>query len=145
MVLRCCAAVRWTRALLLGGFALATAGACRTTTSESPVAPAVLVITRTLPVRAWEVWADERLQGSVVRYEDPADSTKAYFSVRNREQQELGMIDVQGRTWRYRPHALEPEWLGTSTVLEGTRRILGGGAPRLIEVGLDRLRIPTSR
>lgn len=120
--------------------ALASVVACRTTTSSAPPNPGMIAVTHARPVRAWEVWEENRFLGTIVRLEVPGDPGRAFFSVRNREQQELGMIDVEGRAWRYRPHQRELEWLGTGTVLDGARRILGGGTgARLLEVGIERL------
>ena len=135
-----------TRLLLLCATSLAALGACRTTTSESLPGPKHLEITRTLAVRAWELWEEGRLLGTIVRFEDPGDPRKAFLSVRNRERQELGIVDVEGRAWRYRPHQREPEWLGTGTVLAGARRILGAGeGARMIEVGVEKLKSPAGQ
>jgi hypothetical protein len=68
-----------------------------------------------------------------VRFEDESAPEHTFFSVRNERHQELGMIDRLGRAFRYRPHERDPEWLGTGTVLDGTRRILGAGTA-LVEV-----------
>jgi hypothetical protein len=43
------------------------------------------------------------------------------------------MVDFEGRAWRYRLHEEELEWLGTGTVVEGVRRILGTSALALLE------------
>lgn len=94
-------------------------------------------VTISAAVRAWEVVEAGRVVGVLVEFEERGGERR-FFSARNPEQQELGMIDEQGRAWRYRPHASEPEWLGTGTVSEGVRRILelGTGA-ELLEVTLE--------
>ena len=92
-------------------------------------------------MRAWELWQEGLLLGSLVRFEETGDSGRAFYSVRNREGQEIGMVDLDGRAWRHRQHQTRPEWLGTGTVGEGARRILDGSEKaELIEVDLDRLR-----
>lgn len=117
--------------------------ACRTTISSTIPGETNPVITHTLPVRAWELWEDGQRLGVVVRYEDPSHPETAFFSVRNISQQELGMIDTQGRAWRHRPHQREPDWLGTGTVLSGARRILASSErAELIEVELGKLQVP---
>lgn len=90
--------------------------------------------------RAWEVVQDGRVVGSVVEFEE-GQGERRFFSVRNARHQELGMVDVLGRAYRYRAHADEPEWLGTGTVIEGTQGILDLEAmPELYEVPLQLLR-----
>lgn len=64
--------------------------------------------------------------GSLLRYEDPADPAQAFYAVRNPDQQDLGVVDLEGRAWRYLAQQREPDWLGTGTVLQGVTRILGG-------------------
>lgn len=122
---------------------LAIAGcvaACRTTTSTSPASTPSAIVTRTVAVRAWEVWSENRCLGSVVRYEDPADSSRAIYTVRNTAQQDLGIVDLEGRAWRYQAHEHDPTWLGTGTVQQGTARILGiEGSCTLTEVPVESL------
>lgn len=119
---------------------LFAAAACRTTTTSSPPGADNVFVTRTNAVRAWELWEGGKCLGSTVRYADPHHLGQGFFSVRNRDQQDLGMIDIEGRAWRYRPHQREPEWIGTGTVLEGARRILDAGErAELIEIGLEML------
>lgn len=118
----------------------ATLAACRTTTSTSPSSAPNAVITRTAAVRAWEVWSANQCVGSVVRYEDPTDATRAFYAVRNTSQQDLGVVDLEGRAWRYQPHARDAEWLGTGTVAQGVARILHvDGACTLKEVAVESL------
>ena len=114
---------RHARNLLALGLALA---ACRSTTERHAPGPSQIEITQMAPVRAWELWGDGKSLGSLVRFEVPGDPSRAYFSVRNREGQEMGMVDVEGRAWRYRAHAADPEWIGSGTVFDGARRILSG-------------------
>lgn len=107
---------------------LACVTSCVTTdVHASPLAPAPAVTAA--PDSAWEILGtgDEPL-GYVVRFEENAplgDQARAFFSVRNRYQQELGLVDDLGRSWRFEPHAKEPDWLGSGSVAEGVSRILG--------------------
>ena len=121
--------------------ALAAAGpACRTTTTSRIPGPASVEITQASPVRAWELWVSGRCLGAVVRFEARGDPRRVFYSVRNREGQEMGIVDQNGRAFRYRAHASDPEWLGTGTVFDGARRILGGmTAPEPVEVDVSRL------
>jgi|SoiMethySBSTD1v2_1073268.scaffolds.fasta_scaffold69700_3 hypothetical protein len=115
--------------------------ACRTTQTSERSGPTSVALTRAEPVRAWELWQEGKLLGVLVRFEDTADARRAFYSVRNREGQEIGLVDLDGRAWRHRPHESRPEWLGTGTVIEGSRRILGGSAQsQLVEVELEKLR-----
>lgn len=79
--------------------------------------------------------ADGRVLGELVRFQSPEIDSVAYWSVRNRHGQELGLVDLLGRAWRRRPHA-EPEWLMTGTVEEGARMILGV-PPEALLVGVS--------
>lgn len=89
--------------------------------------------------RAWELVQDGRVVGVVVEFEENAGE-RHFFSVRNPDQQELGMVDEHGRAWRFVPHSDEPEWLGTGTVLEGARRVLQlDPEAAAFEVGLETL------
>jgi hypothetical protein len=99
--------------------------ACTTESQSQRSGPKLPVVTRTLPARGWEVRDDGRLAGSVLLYTEPARASTGYYSVRNAQGQVLGMVDFDGRAWRYRVHEEQPEWLGTGTVIEGVRRILG--------------------
>lgn len=98
--------------------------ACRTTTNSAPPYADAAVVTRAEAVYGWEVREDGELVGYVVRFETGDARSKTWYSVRNRHQQELGIVDAEGRVWRYRPHQREPEWLGTGTVARGANRIL---------------------
>lgn len=113
---------------------------CSTTVTNSPPGLAAAVVTRCVPVRAWDVVDGTRHAGSVVRFEDPSEAERAWYSVRNEHRQEVGIVDVDGRAWRYRPHEREPEWLGSGTVLAGAGRILDASpAATLVEVGVDEI------
>jgi hypothetical protein len=121
-------------------FLLASVVGCRTTSTSQMPGPSAIPITRASPTRAWEMWDAGRYLGAVVRFEEQGNAERAFYSVRNREGQEIGIVDLYGRVWRYRAHESEPEWLGTGTVFEGALKILGGspaGAP--VEVDVRRL------
>lgn len=121
-------------AIALAALAIA---ACRTTVSSQPPGIAEAVVMRSLAARAWDVWDAASRLGTIVRYETPGSPERAWYSVRNPHQQELGLVDLEGRAWRYKPHLRDPEWLGTGTVLAGARRILDGGpASALVEVSI---------
>jgi len=107
--------------------------ACTSESQSQRTSPKLPVITRALPVRGWEVRDDGRLAGSVLLYTEPERTNMGYYSVRNAQGQVLGMVDFDGRAWRYRVHEEQPEWLGTGTVLEGVRRILGTSALAALE------------
>jgi hypothetical protein len=119
--------------------------ACRTTTQSLPPNSDSAIVMRTTPVRAWELLDAGKRLGSVVRYETP-DHAQAYFSVRNEHGQELGVVDIEGRAWRYRAHQREPDWLLTGTVVQGARAILEA-SPRaeLLDVSLEALLNPSPR
>lgn len=120
-------------ALLVAG-----ASACRTTKTSTPPGLADAVVLRSHAVRAWDVIDGAQRAGSIVRFEEPGSEGRAWYSVRNVYAQELGIVDVEGRAWRYRPHQREPEWLGSGTVLAGAVRILSAGpASALAEVPLE--------
>jgi hypothetical protein len=99
------------------------------------------MITQAVPIRAWELWTEGRCLGAVVRFEAHDDSGRFYYSVRNREGQEMGIVDLNGRAFRYRAHSIDPEWIGTGPVFDGARRILDAdGTPDAVEVDVARLR-----
>lgn len=101
-----------------------------------PPLPTVLVST---PRAAWRVVEAEVELGFVLRFEASEDG-RTFHSVRNQWNQELGLVDAEGRAWRYRPHASEPEWLGTGTVGQGAARILGAEGAGLEPMALHELR-----
>jgi len=123
-------------AVLLG----VCACACRTTKTSTPPGLAEAVVLRSSATRAWDVVEGTERAGSIVRFEEPGTNGRAWFSVRNVHAQEIGIVDVEGRAWRYRPHQREPEWLGSGTVLAGASRILSAGpAAQLVEVSLEEI------
>lgn len=92
---------------------------------------------RSHAARAWDLVDGTQRAGFVVRFEEPGAEGRAWYSVRNRYAQELGIVDVDGRAWRYRPHQREPEWLGSGTVLAGASRILEAGSQAsLVEISI---------
>lgn len=120
-------------ALLIGLAAAACTGPREARLTEETEAQVAI----SEPVRAWEVLEDGLLAGALIEFVERGGERR-FFSVRNPHQQELGLVDAHGRSWRYRPHADEPEWLGTGTILEGVRRILGlGPGAALSEVALE--------
>ena len=79
----------------------------------------------------WRVWAEDRLAGYLVRFDELGGGGATLISVRNAHNQDLGWIDEQGRAWRYRLHA-DPEWIGTGSRAMGAGLILGlANLPRL--------------
>jgi hypothetical protein len=130
-------------------FAAACAlGACRTETAEEPAGSSLNRIEKLTAARAWRVLDGGATVGWVVLYSDPSapdDPAKHYFSVRNTFQQELGSLDGLGRSWKFTPHQRDAKLLGSGTVLEGARRILGlGPDSALEELSLDALRAASS-
>ena len=124
------------------------AGACVTTeTRTGPVAPAEAV--SAAPAGAWAA-TDEAgaLVGYVVRFTeskgatDAAGQARSFFSVRNPYQQELGLVDDLGRSWRFEAHQDEPTWLGSGSVAEASGRILGQPV-ELAEIDLQGLSNPS--
>lgn len=115
------------RAATLTTLCLVALAACRTTTHTTNAIPSEAVVATGHVAGIWQVVDDGRTVGFLVRFEDEAAPERSFFSVRNERHQELGMIDRLGRAFRYRPHERDPEWLGTGTVLDGARRILGAG------------------
>ena len=102
------------------------AASCTTESNHRPIGLDEGAPTLATAVEAWEVVEAGQVVGTVVVFE--VDGTgERFFQVRNPHQQELGMVDAEGRWWRYDPHADEPEWLGTGTVREGICRLLGAG------------------
>ena len=124
--------MRTVPAIALASLAL---GACVTTTVEHPIGAGAIIVERAPATRSWVVWHEGESVGSVIRFQEQTGPQRFLYSVRNEHNQDLGMVDSIGRVWRERPHA-EPEWLGTSTVLQGISMILGiAGEIRLEEVG----------
>ncbi|MBI5435060.1 MAG: hypothetical protein HZA52_19655 [Planctomycetes bacterium] len=131
--------------LTLALTSLVLLSACRTETTEEPAGSALHQIEKLLPQRAWNVIDGGKRIGAILLYADPLapdDPSTHYFSVRNTFQQELGSLDGLGRAWKFSPHQREARLVGSGTVLEGARKILGGGVDcELVEVPLDALRV----
>jgi len=126
--------------LPLSAFLVMLTGACVTTeTRTGPVAPAEAV--SAAPAGAWAATAAEgALVGYVVRFTE-SGGARSFFSIRNPYQQELGLVDDLGRSWRFEAHQDEPTWLGSGSVAEAAGRILGSPV-RLLEVDLASLSAP---
>ncbi|MFT7669608.1 MAG: hypothetical protein ACI8X5_002313 [Planctomycetota bacterium] len=91
------------------------------------------------PKQAWVVVYLGEVHGVLVKFEEQGGA-RHFFSVRNTLQQELGMVDSQGRAWRYVVHEDEPEWVGSGTVEQGAGLILGlDRAAELFEVSVELL------
>ena len=128
---------------------LALVAACHTQHEKEPAGTSTAKIERSFPLRAWKVTEASQVIGSVVLFSDPDrpnDPSTQFYSVRNPFQQELGSLDGFGRAYRFIPHQREATLLGTGTVLEGARKILGAGPGcALVEISLDTLRaVPAS-
>lgn len=106
---------------------LSALAGCHTTSQTTSALAGDAVVSTGRVSGMWQVLDGERAVGFLVRFEDEGAPEHTFFSVRNERHQELGLIDRLGRAFRYHPHQREPEWLGTGTVLEGARRILGAG------------------
>ncbi len=112
----------WATSLCVVALALCVC-ACSTTSTRSPAGGSVAMVEQSQAVRRLLVVHAERQLGELVRFKASNSGQGAYWSVRNRHGQELGLVDQLGRAWRRRAHA-EPEWLATGTVEEGARAIL---------------------
>lgn len=137
---------RLTRGMIWCGLLLATlAAGCRVTRRSSPPALNLTLLQRSMAERAWLVHdGQDRMVGSVVRYEEPAGEQRFSYIVRNIHEQDMGMVDQLGRAYRYRPHQ-GPEWLSTGPVEEGVLVILGQGPDgTLREISLEELESRTS-
>ncbi len=107
----------------------ALACGCRTSERSVPAGGLDAVVTRSHRTQSWEARAEGATIGFVVRHETSEQPARFFFLVQSLERQDLGLIDAQGRAWRYRPHASEPEWLVSGTVPQGVAAILGCRAP----------------
>ena len=115
-------------------------GACITTVELRRAGIGSVALAQAPATRSWLVLDRGEIVGSVVRFDEGGGPERFVYSVRNEHNQDLGIVDSQGRAWRERPHR-EPEWIGTGAVLDGVRGILGTGAgTRLEEVGVERMR-----
>lgn len=121
--------------LVLG---IGCATACRTTTTSTPPGLSEAIVLRSYAARAWSVVDGEHRVGFVVRFEEPGTAGRSWFSIRNAYAQEVGIVDIDGRAWRYKPHQRDPEWLGSGTVQAGTVRILeANAAAQLVEIAVE--------
>lgn len=111
------------RAPWIAALVLCFAPACETTSRTLPP-QADFDLTRAAATRRWDVFVQAERVGEVVRFDD-VEGPRFFYSVRNTLHQELGLIDARGRTYRYKAHQPEPDWIGTMTVLEGVEKILG--------------------
>ena len=111
---------------------------CRTTVDVAPPGVDSREVLQGVPHRAWLLLDGDAILGTVVQFADPRwpqDPGRHFYSVRNPWQQEMGHVDAFGRTWRFVPHAAEPVWLCTTTLLDGVQRVLEAPASaRLHEV-----------
>ncbi|MHC4262252.1 MAG: hypothetical protein ACYSWX_07020 [Planctomycetota bacterium] len=98
---------------------------CVHTVSVSTMTPELPEALVSVPTRAWRVEEAGTHVGFVLRFDPSLGKHDRFHSVRNAYNQELGLIDAEGRWWRYRPHGEEPLWLGTGTVEDGVYEILG--------------------
>jgi len=126
------------RPLLAILLALSCAG-CITESKDLVVGMEMGAPTFADPVKAWEVVENGEVVGRVVIFQ-VRDEEERFFQIRNVHHQDLGMVDSEGRWWRYDLHSDQPVWLGTGTVRGGICQILGAGldAP-FYEVPLDTL------
>jgi hypothetical protein len=106
---------------------------CRTTRARAPVDPADAQPVHSSAVRAWRVVEAGAVRGWVISFREDARDPREFFAVQNELRQELGLIDSQGRAWRYRPFQTEPEHLLSSTLADGARAILGTSADAKLE------------
>lgn len=124
---------------LLPWLGLPLAGCLTSTTTVGVLDAQGAVLTPAAAERAWLVEEGGAFVGSVVRFGSSEEGGEFFYMVRNRWDQDVGMIDHLGRAWRRVPHA-EDAWLGTGTVLEGVRQILAAGpGTEMTEHEVDRL------
>lgn len=110
---------RWSLVLTL------TLAGCVSESFQQPVGLDMSQPTVSRAVEAWEVVEESRVVGTVVIFEVESRGGERFYQVRNPHQQELGMVDAEGRWWRFEPHAARPIWIGTGTIQEGVCEILG--------------------
>jgi hypothetical protein len=122
--------------------------ACTTTRTVEPAGASNARAQQLRPERTWHLLENGEPRGVVVQFAasaEPGARRPLYYSVQNARRQELGMIDAQGRAWRYEVHQREAHWLLTGTLLEGARAILGAGpAAELAEAPQDGAQLGTS-
>ncbi|MFT7680188.1 MAG: hypothetical protein ACI8QC_004194 [Planctomycetota bacterium] len=121
--------------LVLGCLGALLLGSCETTKTTAPAPSVPLVLHAAQPNQAWMVRAGGRTVGALVRFEEPG-SDRYLYSVRDGHGLDRGIVDAEGRAWRFRPHE-EPEWASTGTVASGIAAVLQLAAtPSLAEVDL---------
>lgn len=132
------------KAALLATLISLPLAACMTSTTTREAAGLERAVLTPVPaVRAWVVAEGSTVRGSVVRYAEAGRDGRFLYVVRNEWDQDLGMIDEQGRAWRRTPHGPE-RWLGTGTVAAGVRTILDvGDDARLIERSIEEVEAAT--
>ncbi|MEZ5977302.1 MAG: hypothetical protein R3F34_03690 [Planctomycetota bacterium] len=97
---------------------------CIVTERESPSDPGGAAVHRSLSA-VYDVRLDGAVVGHVHEYGSATSPQGHYYSVRNRWDQEVGMVDERGRFWAHRPHRDTPEHIGSGTLEEGVMRLLG--------------------
>lgn len=128
---------------LLPWLGLFVAGCVTSTTTVGAVETRGALISVVPAERAWVVEDGRSFLGSVVRFAGQSDPEEFFFMVRNPWDQDVGMIDHLGRSWKRIPHE-EDAWLGTGTVLEGVQQILGvGEEARMAELPIQQLEART--
>ncbi|MEO0649117.1 MAG: hypothetical protein AAFZ65_00385 [Planctomycetota bacterium] len=115
--------------------------ACVSTVSVREVQPELPEALVSVPARAWRVEEHGAHVGFCLRFDPSGGHHDSFHSVRNVWNQELGLVDADGRFWRYRPHGADSLWLGTGTVTEGVFVILGldPEGSQLVETTLEAL------
>lgn len=121
------------------GFACALAlSSCETIETTGPASSPAAVVRASQPSGAWVLRTGGRTVGALVRFEE-AGSGRFLYSVQDGWGFDRGIVDAEGRAWRYVPHA-EPEWTSTGTVLAGAGAILElASEPTMQPVELDAL------
>lgn len=107
--------------------------ACRTTRERVPKDAAAAAPVRSSVQRAWRVVEGERVCGFVLAFREDGPGERVFYAVQNELRQELGLVDAQGRAWRYRPFQEQPDHLISSTLADGARAILGISAAARLE------------
>ncbi len=95
---------------------------CETTKTTGPASSPAAIVRASQPVDAWVLRAGGRTVGALVRFEEAAGG-RFLYSVRDGYGFDRGIVDAEGRAWRFIPHS-EPEWKSTGTVLAGAGAIL---------------------
>lgn len=128
------------RLLLLPLLCAAQVGCVETVTVRQAVPDSVEALV-SVPRQAWRVERGSELVGLVIRFDPAHGDHDRFHSVRNPWNQELGMVDAEGRAWRFRPHGRDPLWLGTGTVADGVCSVLGVDPElcELVATSLERL------